>query len=78
MPGSPPGPAYTAEFKTTPVQTLANGTKITRESTEERAVDSQQRTLNTRTEAPFSVDQTPFTWGNVNDPVENAQITWNS
>jgi hypothetical protein len=70
--------AYTAESKTTSVQTLANGTTITRESTEIRAVDSQQRTLNIRTEGPFSEDQPRFTWGNVNDPVENTQITWNS
>lgn len=70
--------AYTAESKTTSVQTLANGTTITRESTEIRAVDSQRRTLNIRTEGPFSEDQPRFTWGNVNDPVENTQITWNS
>jgi hypothetical protein len=60
------------------VQTLANGTTITRESTEVRAVDSQLRTLNTRTESPFPADQPTFTWANVNDPVENTQITWDS
>jgi hypothetical protein len=70
--------AYTAESKTTSVQTLANRTTITRESTEVRAVDSQQRTLNTRTESPFPADQPAFTWANVNDPVENTQITWDS
>ena len=60
------------------MQTLANGATITHESTEVRAVDSQGRTLNTRTEGPFSADQPAFTWGNVNDPVENTQINWDS
>ena len=69
---------YTAESKTTSVQTLGDGTTITRESTEVRAIDSQNRTLNARTEAPVSADQPGFTWGNVNDPVENSQISWNS
>jgi hypothetical protein len=48
--------AYTAESKTTSVQTLANGTTITRESTEVRAVDSELRTLDTRTESPFPAE----------------------
>jgi hypothetical protein len=69
---------YTAESKTISVQTLGNGTTLTRESSEVRAIDSQNRTLNARTEAPVSADQPGFTWGNVNDPVENTQINWNS
>ena len=59
------------------MQTLGNGTTITRDSTEVHAVDSQRRTLNSRTEA-LSADQRASTWGNVNDPVENTQINWDS
>ena len=69
---------YTAELKTTTVQVLANGATITRESTEVRAVDSQQRTFTSRTEARGSSDQPSFTWANVNDPVENIQANWDS
>jgi hypothetical protein len=69
---------YTAELKTTSVQVLANGTTITRESTEIRAVDSQQRTFSSTTGNQFSADQPPFMWANVNDPVENTQINWDS
>jgi hypothetical protein len=69
---------YTAELKTTTVQLLANGATITRESTEVRAVDSQQRTYTSRTESRGSADQLPFTWANVEDPVESTQANWDS
>jgi len=69
---------FTAELKTTTVQLLANGTTITRVSTEIRAVDSQQRTLNSSTQPQFSPEQPGFTWANVDDPVENTQVHWNS
>jgi hypothetical protein len=69
---------YTAELKTTTVQVLANGATITHESTEIRAVDSQQRTFDSRTNQRFSTDQPVFTWANVNDPVENIQANWDS
>ena len=69
---------YTAELKATTVQVLANGTTITRESTEIRAVDSQKRTFNFRTEAQFSADRPAFSFGNVDDPVEGTQINWDS
>lgn len=71
-------PGYTAEFTTTSTQTLANGVTITHVSTEIQAVDSQGRSMNSRTEAQFSADQPAVTWGNVNNPVENTQINWNS
>ena len=63
--------AYTAEFKTLNVQTLANGTTITRETKEVRARDSQGRTLVVTT-------QPQFTNGRIENPVDNTQITWNS
>lgn len=69
---------YTAELKTTTVQVLANGTAITREFTEIRAVDSQQRRFTSRTETRSSADQPAFTWANVDDPIENIQANWDS
>ena len=64
-------PAYTAEFKTVNVQTLANGTTITRETKEVRARDSQGRTLVLTT-------QPQFTNGRIQNPVDNTEIMWNS
>lgn len=71
---------YTAELKTTTVQLLANGATIRSESREIRAVDSQLRTLTSMTQPHFSADQTDYThtFGNVDDPVEGTQITWDS
>ena len=70
---------YTVELKTTTVQTLANGATISRESTEIRAEDSQQRTLFSNTQVlPFGDQQPSMTNVHVNDPVEGTQITWNS
>ncbi len=56
----PAQPFYTAEFKTTRVQTLANGTTITRESTETRALDSQGRSMVATTEALPNGTQQPI------------------
>ena len=69
---------YTAEFKTTRVQTLANGTTITRESTRVQAVDSQGRTLSANTSAPQGVDHTPVTSVHIDDPVAGTRIDWSS
>jgi hypothetical protein len=66
-----PSQAYTAEFKTVNVQTLANGTTITRETKEVRARDSQGRTLVVTT-------QPQFTNGRIQNPVDNTEIIWNS
>ncbi len=60
------------------MQQLANGATITRESTEIRAVDSQQRTFTSSTESRGSADQPSFTWANVDDPVEGTQANWDS
>jgi hypothetical protein len=68
---------YTAEFKTTQVQTLANGTTITRESSEVHAVDSQHRTMNANTSHGFG-GGTTWTTVNVHDPVAGTQGNWNS
>lgn len=63
--------AYTAEFKTVNVQTLVNGTTITRETKEVRARDSQGRTLVVTTQPQFAN-------GRIENPVDNTQITWNT
>jgi len=67
---------YTAEYKTSHVQTLADGTTLTRETTEVKALDSQGRRM-TATTTP-SADQTPITHVFVYDPVARTQATWHS
>jgi hypothetical protein len=69
---------YTAEYKITRVQTLANGNTITRESTEVKAVDSQGRLMTATTTAPLSGDQTPITHVNVFDPEARTHTNWSS
>jgi len=69
---------YTAEFKITTVQTLADGTTITRESTEIEARDSQGRHLHSITEQTPMPGFEPGTSASVNDPAEGTQSDWNS
>jgi len=69
---------YTAEFKITHVQTLANGTTITRVSSETQARDSQFRTMFSSTYAPVLADQPTVTNFSVHDPVDNSNIRWRS
>jgi hypothetical protein len=76
------GAPYTALRKTTHVQKLADGTTITRESTEKEARDSEGRTYH---ESHFSFPagvpgQAPFSHSvyNIFDPVNRVQINWNS
>jgi hypothetical protein len=67
---------YTAEFKTTRVQTLADGSTITRESTEVLARDSQGRTFNLSSSISQSEDQTVHTSVNINDPATKTHTYW--
>jgi hypothetical protein len=67
---------YTAEFKTTHVQALADGTTITREFTEVKAADSQGRRMSATTTT--SGDRAPETRVIVYDPVARTQTTWHS
>jgi hypothetical protein len=67
---------FTAEYKTTRVRTLANGTTITRESTEVRAVDSQGRVMNARTEQPSVAGRTPVTVVTVDDTATGTHTNW--
>jgi hypothetical protein len=79
VPPPPPKPqAYSAELKTTTVQTLVDGTTITRESTETRAQDSERRTMSTNTVILSPTNMPTYTNTNVNDPVEGTQTSWNS
>jgi hypothetical protein len=75
-----PAPAprlpYTAEYKNTRVQTLANGSTITHESTEVVALDSQGRRMTSTTNIPLSGDQTQRTMVTVFDPVARTNSNW--
>jgi hypothetical protein len=65
---------YTAEYKITHVQTLTDGTTITRETTEVKALDSQGRRMIATTIT--SGDRAPATHVMVYDPVARAQTIW--
>ena len=70
---------YMAEFKITHVQTLPDGTTITRETKEVTAEDSQGRRLNSNSQPfPVSPENSQFLHTSVQDPVENTQATWES
>ena len=75
-----PAPAarlpYTAEFKTTTIQTLVSGATITHESTETVAIDSQGRRMTSMTTIPLLGNQTPITRVNVFDPVARTTSSW--
>ena len=65
---------FTAEFKNTRVQTLANGTTITRETTQE----SEGRSLFVNTSTQQFGDHGPVTSAHIDDPVAGTRIDWNS
>lgn len=69
---------YLATFKVTSQQALADGTIITRESTETEAQDSQGRHMHSQTEITPQMGRAPGTMGNANDPVEGTQSSWDS
>jgi hypothetical protein len=72
----PPGP-YTAEFKTTRVQTLSNGTTISRETTTVEARDSQGRSLFSDT-STRNFDNQTITRTHIEDSIAGARIEWDS
>jgi hypothetical protein len=78
QPAKAPLLPYTAEYKTTRVQTLANGATITLESAETTARDAQGRTMiSTTTNATTSTDSNNIrTNVNVNDPVTRTRSSW--
>jgi hypothetical protein len=68
---------YTAHFKTTTVQTLANGVTITRETTEIRAMDAQGRYYSAMT-TPAAEQMPEHKMMTVSDPADGTTITWMS
>ena len=74
-----PAVPYTAEFKTTMVRTLPNGTTIHRETKSVQARDSQWRTYNqSETELAGNNNPSANTMGSINDPVSGSDTTWQS
>lgn len=70
---------YTAVLKVTQVQTLADGTTITRESKQIEAMDSEGRRLDVNTfQMMGDSEQTPVSQTTVHDPVENTEARWDS
>lgn len=67
---------YTAEFKTTRVQTLANGSTITYESNEVMAQDAQGRTYSSVTTSQGWETQVARTSVHVTDPVAGTVTSW--
>lgn len=67
---------YSAEYKITHLQALTDGTTITRESTEVKALDSQGRRMTATTIT--SGDRAPITHVMVYDPVARTQTFWHS
>jgi hypothetical protein len=67
---------YTAEFKTTRVKTLADGSTITHESTEVLARDSHGRTYNLSSSISQNEEQTVHTSINISDPVAKTHTFW--
>jgi hypothetical protein len=85
-PGSPaarpkrlPAPMlpFTAEFKSTTVQTLANGTTITNQSSWVQARDGQGRYYQADT-GNFYADGSQVTRSHINDPVAGTETRWDS
>ncbi len=69
---------YTAEYKVTNIRTLANGTTITRESTEVRALDSQGRLMAATTTTLPAGEHAQPTFVTVVDPAAHNNTSWNS
>ncbi len=67
---------YTAEYKTSRVQRLADGTTISHEFTEVIAVDSQGRRMTATTNNSAAADQTPVTRVTVFDPAAHTNMSW--
>lgn len=73
----PPMLPYTAEFNSTRVQTLANGTTITSESTFVEARDGQNRIYRANTQPRFPTGP-EITIFRISDPVAGTETRWDS
>jgi hypothetical protein len=69
---------YTAEFKTTRVQTLADGSTITHESTEVMVRDAQGRTVTVRTAEAGPDASNTRTTTTLYDPATRTSTTWSA
>ncbi len=69
---------YMAEFKTTQVRTLFDGTAMTSETTEVIAIDSQGRRMNATATVPTQGGQATQTHFTVFDPMTHTRISWAS
>lgn len=70
--------AYNVEFSTVSVQTLADGTTISRESKEVVVQDSQGRSLRITTESLNGPERGEFVHGHIENPLDNTSINWDS
>jgi hypothetical protein len=68
---------YSAEYAITSVRTLADGTTITKESTEKIAVDAQGRRMTSNT-THLPEQQNPITFFHIFDPVARTNTSWTS
>lgn len=69
---------YTAEFRTTTVRILTDGTTITRQTKQVEAVDSRGRTLRLTSNVPTTDGQPENVFGMVRDPADWSNTTWPS
>lgn len=69
---------YTAEFKTTHVQTLADGSTITHETTDILARDSQGRSYNISSGTSVGDNPSEYTNVNINDPIAKTHTFWST
>ena len=69
---------YTAEFKSTQVQTLVSGATITHASTEIAAVDSSGRAMGSTTQERPELEIGQWTHGHMHDPVASTETNWDS
>jgi nuclear transport factor 2 (NTF2) superfamily protein len=76
----PPAIPYTAEFRTTTIRTLADGTTIKRETKSVQARDSQWRVFTEfENETPNGGNNAPRnTIGTINDSTGGSDVTWQS
>jgi hypothetical protein len=69
---------YTVEYRISSVQSLRNGTALTHQSTEVKAMDSEGRRMIASSPAEWPGDKVPTTLVSVTDPVARTNYLWRS
>ncbi len=69
---------YTVEYRITRVRALGNGTALTHQSSEVKAMDSEGRQMIASSPAERPRDKVPTTLVGVTDPVARTNISWYS